>query len=114
MDAPNPPTALFSGNDLVTLGAVESGATRRFALVGFDDFLLADKLDPPISVVSQDPAALGRTAAQLLFGRIDGDDASARSVVLATRFIDRGSGGAAVGPPLPGAVVSGLVGEVSA
>lgn len=112
MDAPNPPTALFSGNDLVTLGAVEAGATRRLALVGFDDFLLADKLDPPISVVSQDPAALGRTAAQLLFGRIDGDDASARSVVLATRFIDRGSGGAAVGPPLPGGVVSGLAGEV--
>jgi LacI family transcriptional regulator len=101
LDAPHPPTALFSGNDLVTLGAVEAGATRRLALVGFDDFLLADKLDPPISVVSQDPAALGRTAAQLLFGRIDGDDASARSVVLATRFIDRGSGGAAVGPALP-------------
>lgn len=87
-----PPTALFSGNDLVTLGAVEAGASRRFALVGFDDFLLADKLNPPVSVVSQDPAALGRTAAQLLFGRIDGDDAAPRSVVLATRFIDRGSG----------------------
>lgn len=102
MTATEPPTALFSGNDLVTIGAVEAGATRRVALVGFDDFLLADKLDPPISVVSQDPAALGRTAAQLLFGRIDGDDAAARSVVLATGFIDRGSGGVAVGPPLPG------------
>ena len=92
MAAPAPPTALFSGNDLVTLGAIEAGASRRFALIGFDDFLLADKLDPPISVVSQDPAALGRTAAQLLFGRIDGDDSAPRSVVLATRFIDRGSG----------------------
>ncbi|MBW8803411.1 MAG: LacI family DNA-binding transcriptional regulator [Catenulisporales bacterium] len=92
MTAAAPPTALFSGNDLVTLGAVEAGATHRFALVGFDDFLLADKLNPPVSVVSQDPGALGRTAAQLLFGRIEGDAAAPRSVVLATRFIDRGSG----------------------
>ena len=98
MAGPNPPTAFFSGNDLITLGAVEAGASRRFGLVGFDDFVLADKLDPPISVVSQDPAALGRTAAQLLFGRIDGDNAAPRSVVLATRFIDRGSGAMAAGP----------------
>ena len=91
-----PPTALFSGNDLVTLGAVDAGATSRFALIGFDDFLLADKLDPPVSVVSQDPAALGRTAAQMLFGRIDGDTCSPRSVVLMTRFIERGSSAAAV------------------
>lgn len=86
---PDPPTALFAGNDLVTLGAIQAGATRRAELVGFDDFLLADKLDPPVSVVSQDPVALGRTAAQLIFGRIDGDSSPPRSMVLVTRFIDR-------------------------
>lgn len=89
---PEPPTAVFSGNDLVTLGVVDSGAARRLALVGFDDFPLSERLDPPVTVVSQDPAALGRTAAQLLFGRIDGDASAPRSVVLLTRFLERGSG----------------------
>jgi LacI family transcriptional regulator len=88
----HPPTALFSGNDLVTIGVIDGIADHRLALVGFDDFPLADKLDPPVTVVSQDPASLGRTAAQLLFARIDGDDSPTRSVVLLTRFIARGSG----------------------
>jgi DNA-binding LacI/PurR family transcriptional regulator len=97
MAGAEPPTALFSGNDLVTIGVVDAGGADRFALVGFDDFPLSDKLDPPVTVVSQDPAALGRTAAQLLFGRIDGDDSAPRSVVLLTRFLERGSGEVEVG-----------------
>jgi DNA-binding LacI/PurR family transcriptional regulator len=97
MDVADPPTALFSGNDVVTIGVVDAGVAGRLALVGFDDFPLSDKLNPPVTVVSQDPAALGRKAAQLLFGRIDGDGSVPRSVVLLTRFVMRGSGEVAVG-----------------
>jgi len=43
------------------------------ALIGFDEFALADKLTPPVTVVAQDPAAIEATAAQLLFTRINGD-----------------------------------------
>jgi DNA-binding LacI/PurR family transcriptional regulator len=92
MAAAEPPTAVFSGNDLVTIGIVDGIGGRRVALVGFDDFPLSDKLQPPVTVVSQDPAALGLTAAQLLFARIDGDASPPRSVVLLTRFVERGSG----------------------
>ncbi|WP_037604272.1 LacI family DNA-binding transcriptional regulator [Streptacidiphilus rugosus] len=88
-----PPTALFTSNDLITLGALDGpGPPEGCAIVGFDDVPLAERLDPPLSVVSQDPAALGGTAAGLLFSRIDGDHAAPRSVVLLTRFIPRGSG----------------------
>jgi LacI family transcriptional regulator len=45
-----------------------------------------------VTVVAQDPAAIGATAAQLLFARIDGDTSSPRDVVLLTRLIARGSG----------------------
>ncbi|MGH3422874.1 MAG: LacI family DNA-binding transcriptional regulator, partial [Streptosporangiaceae bacterium] len=63
----DPPTALFTSNDLITLGAIDAlaGRTAQVALVGFDEFALADKLTPPVTVVAQDPVALGATAAQL-------------------------------------------------
>src|SRR5581483_8776208 len=98
---PDPPTALFTSNDLVTMGAIDSmhgttgdGSPRvgPVALVGFDEFALADKLNPPVTVVAQDPAAIGATAAQLLFARINGDTSPPREVVLLTRLIARGSG----------------------
>ncbi|GGT87446.1 LacI family DNA-binding transcriptional regulator [Streptomyces violascens] len=90
---PGPPTALFTTNDLISIGVMDGlGRPDPVALVGFDDFPLADRLSPPLSVVSQDPVALGATAANLLFSRIDGDLSAPRSVVLLTRLIVRGSG----------------------
>jgi LacI family transcriptional regulator len=92
----DPPTALFTGQNLVTIGAVRAlrqrGLQRRVALLGFDDFQLADMLDPPVSVIAQDPAVLGRTAARLLFARLDGGDGPPQQVVLPTRLLARGSG----------------------
>ncbi|HEX4832025.1 MAG TPA: LacI family DNA-binding transcriptional regulator [Trebonia sp.] len=88
---PAPPTAVFASNDVMTMGAVDGlyGRGKPVTLVGFDDFALADKLTPPVSVVVQDPAAIGATAAQLLFSRIGGDASPAREVVLATRLLMR-------------------------
>lgn len=89
----DPPTALFSSNDLITMGVLD-GLDRPapVAIVGFDDLPLAERLSPPLTVVSQDPVALGGTAANLLFSRIDGDRSAPRSVVLLTRLVVRGSG----------------------
>ena len=98
MRQPAGPTALFASNDVVTMGAVDGlhGAPnttpRKVALVGFDEFALADKLDPPVTVVAQDPAALGAACAQLLFARIAGDASPPREVMLLTRLVVRGSG----------------------
>lgn len=95
-----PPTAMFASNDLMTMGAVDGlhGRAGSIALVGFDEFELADKLTPRVTVVAQDPAAIGATAAQLLFARIGGDTSPPRDVVLLTRLVARGSGEIA---PLP-------------
>lgn len=92
--ARRPPTALFTGNNMITIGAIAALAphTGATALIGFDDFPLADRLAPPVTVVQQDPAALGATAAQMLLARIEGDAAPPRTVVLQTRLLARGSG----------------------
>jgi LacI family transcriptional regulator len=62
------------------------------AHVGFDDLPLADALDPGISVIAQDIERVGRTAAEILFRRLDDDRSPARTVTVPTRLIERGSG----------------------
>jgi LacI family transcriptional regulator len=92
----NPPTALFTSQNLITIGAVralhELGLEHSIALIGFDDITLADVLDPALTVVAQDPFALGRTAAELLFARLDGDNGPSRTHEVPTTLIARGSG----------------------
>lgn len=91
---PSPVTAIFAGNNRVTVTVVRLLAElpRRVALVGFDDFELADLLRPGVTVVAQDAARLGRTAAERLFHRLDGILPVPERVVLPTRLIERGSG----------------------
>lgn len=93
----NPPTALFAGNNLIAAGVLRAlrrrGDSRpRVALVGFDDFDLADLVDPPVTVIAQDAEALGRRAAERLFARMSGDLGPPVTKVLPTQLIIRGSG----------------------
>jgi LacI family transcriptional regulator, galactose operon repressor len=87
-------TAVITGNNRITVLTLRvlAGTTNRPALVGFDDFELADLLDPPVTVVSLDPAELGKAAAELLFARLDGDREPPRRIVLPVRLTPRGSG----------------------
>src|SRR3954447_22336147 len=92
----DPPTALFSSQNLITIGALRVlhalGLEHRVALVGFDDVSLADVVEPALTVVAQDPAAMGRKAAELLFRRIDGDGGAPAEVIVPTPLVVRGSG----------------------
>ncbi|MFK4688383.1 LacI family transcriptional regulator [Streptomyces pristinaespiralis] len=89
---PEPVTAIFAGNNRVTVTAVRvlAGHDQRVALVGFDDIELADLLG--ITVIAQDAAALGRTAAERLFRRLDGVNDEPSQVALETVLVPRGSG----------------------
>ena len=89
------PTAIFTANNRNTIGALHAlhalpGATGRAALVGFDDFELADLLGT--TVVRADAWKLGEQAAALAFARLDGDDDPPRTVTIPTGLIARGSG----------------------
>jgi LacI family transcriptional regulator len=93
---PNPPSALFTAQNLITVAALrtlhELGLQYTVALVGFDDIPLGELLQPGVTVVAQDPYALGRHAADLLFTRLDDDRGASRRQVLPTTLIVRGSG----------------------
>ncbi len=73
-----PPTAFFASESLIALGTYRVlrrlDLDRQVALVGFDDLLHADLTARGVTVISPDPVAIGRTAARLLFRRIDGDE----------------------------------------
>ena len=91
---PQPVTAVVTGNNRVTLATLYAlrRADRTLGLVGYDDFELAGLVDPPVTVIHQDPAALGQKAAQQLFARLLGDESPAQTVVMPTRLIARASG----------------------
>jgi LacI family transcriptional regulator len=94
--ADEPPSAIFSAQNLLTLGTLralfELGARDRIAHVGFDDIPLGEFLAPGVTVIAQDPHALGRTAAERAFARLAGDTSPYVHTVLAVTLIERGSG----------------------
>lgn len=97
LSGPEPVTAVFCGNNRTTVFALFAlreiaRASQRVALVGFDDFELADLLDPGVTVVAQNPAEMGRRATELLFGRLAGTGGPTQYIELGTQLIVRGSG----------------------
>ncbi|MBE2320658.1 LacI family DNA-binding transcriptional regulator [Solirubrobacter sp. CPCC 204708] len=91
-----PPTAVFSSQNLVTIEVMRTlfrlGLDRVVAHVGVDDIPLRGAIEPPVTIVAHEALMLGRAAAELLFSRVDGFDGRAREVVSAPTLIPRGTG----------------------
>jgi LacI family transcriptional regulator len=87
---PDPPTAVFTANNRLTVGALKALHDEPVALVGFDDFELADLLGT--TVVRHDSHRMGSHAAALAFDRLDGVARETRRVTLPTELVMRGSG----------------------
>jgi LacI family transcriptional regulator len=96
LEAPNAPTAVFSATTLCTMALVQAlqRADRSdIAVVGFGDFPMAEALTPPVTVLDQDPARLGRIAVERLVECIENPQAKVRRrTVLPVHLIPRGSG----------------------
>ena len=97
------PTAIFSLNHrtsiflLQALADLEIRIPQDMALVGFDDFDLANLITPPLTTVSQPPVELARRAMTLLLERIqkthDGIDSSPAKILLPVKLMIRASCG---------------------
>lgn len=102
LDLNLPPTAIFSGNNLMSIGALQAISTRGLtvpddiALVGFDDFPFpwSDAFRPHLTTVAQPTYELGRRAAEMLVQMLAGSVPSSPHVVLDGKLVVRESSGA--------------------
>ena len=101
-----PPTAIFSGNNLMSIGALQAIANRGLnvpddvALVGFDDFPYpwSDAFRPHLTTVAQPTYELGRRAAEILVEHLRGTRLkTAERVILKAKLVVRESSGAVPG-----------------
>lgn len=99
MSNPNRPSALVSMNNSMTIGslkavrALDLSIPADLAFVCYDDFEWSDLFEPRLTAAAQDVQTIGRTAADLLLGRIDGREDAPRSIRVPTTFAHRSSCG---------------------
>lgn len=97
LNSANCPTAIITGNGLITMGAVNAiykaglSIPEQIAIAGFDDNIWMPHVGPGITVISQPVYEMGRTAAELLFQRLLDPKRPAREVILKGTLIVRGS-----------------------
>ncbi|MCZ2860322.1 LacI family DNA-binding transcriptional regulator [Blastococcus sp. VKM Ac-2987] len=90
--AASPPTALVSGDARTTMALVPVLAGSSWAVVGFGDFPMAHMLSPALTVVDQDPATLGRLAAERVVERLGAPDRRfRRRTIVPVRLVERRS-----------------------
>jgi LacI family transcriptional regulator len=99
LDLAEPPTALISANNAMTIGVLHALRERHLrvpgdvALVAFDDFEWADLFAPRLTVVAQPTAQLGERAVQLLLSRLEDPGLPPRTIRLPATFVHRDSCG---------------------
>ena len=97
LDLPNPPDALFTGNNLITLGALETIHERKLkipqdiAIIGFDDMYWSSSLNPPLTAVRQPAFEIGKRAVEMLIQRIQDPQRSSVQMTLNTELMKRSS-----------------------
>jgi LacI family transcriptional regulator len=95
---PDAPTAIFCGNDLMAMGALEAAHKRGLrvpedlSIMGYDDQELARYTHPPLSTIVLPNYEMGRRAAELVI-EIAGRKTPARPTItrIAGPLIERGS-----------------------
>lgn len=97
MHLSEPPTAIFTCNNMMTLGCLrycmEHGVAigKDVALISFDDIEVLRDIGYGLSVVTRSSRGMGRVAMELLLKRLANADNEKETVVVPTQLILRGS-----------------------
>lgn len=98
-DLPNPPTAIFSYNDTIAIGAMMALKSRgitpgkEVAVIGFDDIPEGLSFSPSLSTVTAHPRHQGAKAVELLQSRISNPGMPVQRIVMPTELVVRESSG---------------------
>jgi DNA-binding LacI/PurR family transcriptional regulator len=90
-----PPDGVVAASDVIAMSALQVLSERGIrvphdvAVVGYDDVVVARHTSPPLTTIRQDVARGAQLLVELLFKRIDGDDAA--SVAMTPELVLRGS-----------------------
>jgi len=93
----DPPTAVFAGDDLLAVGAINGlhqlglEVPRDVSVVGFDDIQMARHLTPPLTTVRLPMWEMGVAAAELLEQVLIAPKRQARQVVFDVDLVVRGT-----------------------
>lgn len=85
---PDPPTAIFSCNNKMTLGLMQAiselgvACPQFVSLVSFDDFPWASHFHPRLTAISQPSHEMGRQAMKMLIDTLNGDPSDQSLIVL--------------------------------
>lgn len=94
---PNPPTAIFTANDLQALGVYEAAREKglripqELSVVGFDDLAFVRWIGPPLTTVRQPLMQMGATAAELIMELAVGRAPAHERIELPTTLVVRQS-----------------------
>ena len=97
MALPQPPSAIFVCNDLMAVGALcaihEAGlrVPEDVSVIGFDNIALSSYSVPRLTTIAQPTEQLGRTAVDLMLGRLAEREAPAHNERLPVWLIERDS-----------------------
>jgi LacI family transcriptional regulator len=95
LDLPAPPTAVFIGSDMVALGAIGAIHARGLripediSIVGFDDLMFAQYLQPPLTTIHLSAYDLGWHGAEMLLTMLGGETPSPKRALLPTELCIR-------------------------
>ncbi len=96
---PQPPDAVFAGNDAMAVGVYQALYQRGLrvpqdvAVMGYDDIQLAQYMTPPLTTIHQPKDELGELAIDTLLHRLKDPEAEAQVLVLTPELVVRASVG---------------------
>jgi len=97
LDLPNPPTAVFAIHDLIAVECLQAATDRGLrvpddvAIVGFDNWHLAETTKPPLTSVQTPQTEIGKLATETLLTRVADNTLPPTRITLPVNLIPRQS-----------------------
>ncbi|HOK03731.1 MAG TPA: LacI family DNA-binding transcriptional regulator [Victivallales bacterium] len=98
-NSPYSPTAIFAYDDMIAINLIKTlknmgvKVPDDISIVGFDNISFGEMIDPPLTTVAIDGAALGKNAVETIFSKIENQQGfeSIHELKLIPKLIERAS-----------------------